>query len=83
MSEPENINFCQFAECAYLNGEMCTQEACAFGTKLRRWWEWALAHSATIYSSPPQGFHKIYNIYANRVDGNYRLVMEVEDEPQE
>ena len=32
----------------------------------------------SLVSNPPSGSHKIYNIYAKKVDGTYRLVMELE-----
>ena len=80
---PENINFCQFVECHYLDGEVCTHEPCVFNAKIRRWWEWDRVHSNAIFSTPPAGMHKIYNIHAELVDGIYRLNMEVETEPAE
>ena len=33
-------------------------------------------------SSPPSGYHKIYNIWAKKVGGTYQLVIDVETEPE-
>lgn len=35
-----------------------------------------------IVSEPPSGFHKIYNIYANKVGAKYHLVISVNTEPE-
>ena len=35
-----------------------------------------------MYSTPPSSYHRIYNMYANKVDGKYQPIIEVETTPQ-
>jgi len=50
-------------------------------------YHWDEAHelpssSILLVSEPPSGFHKIYNIYANKVGSKYHWIMEVETIPE-
>lgn len=60
---PENINFCLFAECHYLESGECTVEKCVFNAKWIRWWEFHLMPGPSIYSVPPEGMKAVKNIY--------------------
>ena len=42
----------------------------------------ALISKLSFTSSPPSGYHKIYNIYAKKVGGSYHLVLVIESEPE-
>lgn len=35
-----------------------------------------------LISNPPAGFYKVVNIYCNKADGKYKLVIEHTDEPE-
>ena len=35
-----------------------------------------------VMSIPPSGYHKMYEIYANKVDSEYHLNMVIETEPE-
>jgi len=63
MGQPENINFCIFVDCHYLDGEECTVEECIFSKKARSWWEWTLVRGLDVRSAPPIGKHRLYNLW--------------------
>lgn len=71
---PENINFCIFAECHYLQGEECTIEKCVFNPKLIRWWEWNLVKDSSIKSLPPESMKAVKNIYFDPSMGDVKVV---------
>ena len=35
----------------------------------------------SLRSTPPSGYHKVYSIYAKKVDKGYHLMIEVDTEP--
>lgn len=71
---PENINFCQFVECYYLDGEECTEPKCVFSSKLVKWWEWSRVHGQPIQSSPPGEETRIENAYLEEADEEVIIV---------
>lgn len=77
--EPENLNFCLFAECAYLQGEECSRESCIFNAKWRMWWEHRLVHGAILRSNSPEGKKEVMNIYYDPDIGNGEYVFEREE----
>ena len=82
---PYNVNFCLFAECVYLHKDdewVCLRESCVVSKTLVDWWASSLYPKPLIVSNPPSGCHQVYNLYANKVEGKYRLVMVVETEPR-
>lgn len=63
MGIPENINFCIFAECHYLEGEECTIEECIYNPKVVRWWIQNQIMGRFVQSIPPDGMEEVTNIY--------------------
>jgi len=50
-------------------------------------WEWEETHelptnTILLVSEPPSGKHKVYNLYATKIDAKYHLVFEVETIPE-
>jgi len=74
--EPENLNFCLFAECAYLEDEQCTRKECAFNAKWVCWWEHNKFHGSILESDPPEGKKAVMNIYYDPESGKYILERE-------
>ena len=35
----------------------------------------------SLLSRPPSGYHKVYNIYARKVNKGYHLMIELDDKP--
>ena len=67
MARPcENVNFCLFCECAYLqNGEEweCLRDSCVLNKVIVDWWEMSLQPRPLIVSNPPEGMKVCKNIY--------------------
>ena len=60
----ENVNFCLFCECAFLDSsDYCSREACVLDITIVRWWEMSLQPYPLIRSNPPEGMRKTSNIY--------------------
>ena len=74
---PENLNFCVFAECQYLENGDCEIDQCIFNAKWRSWWEHRLVQGAFMRSNPPEGMKACNNIYFDPILEKY--VMEREE----
>ncbi|GAH49880.1 unnamed protein product [marine sediment metagenome] len=76
MGIPENINFCLFAECHYLEGEECTVEECIYNAKWVAWWVQNQIMGRFVHSIPPEGKKAVKNIYYDPDKKKYTMVRE-------
>ena len=54
----ENVNFCLFCECAYLDNHEdwdCSRDECVVNKTIVTWWEMSLRPYPLITSNPPEG----------------------------
>ena len=78
MTRPcENVNFCLFCECAYLDNHDildCARDSSVVNKTIVQWWEMSLHPRPLICSSPPTGFTQVKNVYLEEVDKEVILI---------
>jgi len=75
----ENVNFCLFCECAYLDNHGdwdCSRDECVVNQTIVKWWEMSLHPRPLITSNPPEGMKLVKNIYYDPVMGKYTMERE-------
>ena len=77
MGIPENINFCIFAECHYLEDEECTLEECIYNPKVVAWWIQNQVMGRFVHSIPPKDMKEVKNIYYDPNLGKITIEKEV------
>lgn len=81
----ENVNFCLFCECAYLQNEeewKCSRDECVLNKVIVDWWEMSLRPRPLIVSNPPRDAYKIINAYFIDIEGEKVLRLIHSDIPQ-
>jgi len=81
MTRPcENVNFCLFCECAYLDNhdewDCARDEGCVVNSTIVKWWEMNLQPRPLICSNPPEGKKLVTNIYFDPVLDKYTFERE-------
>ena len=75
----ENVNFCLFCECAYLDNHEewdCSRDECVVNKTIVQWWAMSLQPHPLICSNPPEGMKLVRNIYYDPTIDQYAIERE-------